>query len=302
MKVKFPIICLIMLLTSYGMAFQQIKKDTSYTVASTYKKLVKKHPDIKEVAIPEAPNLKIQKNLVYGTIGDRKLHLDRYENTSVSNAPAIILVHGGGWKSGDKKLMAPLAAHLALKGYQCFAVEYRLSDEAKYPAAIDDVTEAIRFIRKHAKEYQINKDNIVVLGASAGAQIATLVGYLEADLVRAVVNIDGVLAFRHPESSEGDMAAFWLGGVYEEAQENWENASPINHVSKNSPPILFISSSFLRFQAGRDDMIKKLDNYNIFSDHYTLPGSPHSFWLFHPWFEETLNHITVFLDKTIKKN
>lgn len=302
MQVKPTVIIWIMLMALPSRAFQQIQKDTSYTIQATYKKLVKKHPTIQAVAVAESNSLTIETDIVYEKKGKRELHLDHYKNHSGLVSPAIIMVHGGGWKSGDKKLMAPLASHLALKGYQCFAVEYRLSDEAKYPAAIHDVEAAVRFIKTHAKEYQIDPERIIILGASAGAQIATLVGCLQEKSIHAIVNIDGVVAFKHPESSEGDMAAYWLGGTYAQAKENWEAASAINHVSKKTAPILFISSSVPRFQAGRDDMIAELNEFGVYCEHRNVSDSPHCFWLFDPWFEKTLNYITSFLDQTLKKN
>ena len=73
--------------------------------------------------------------------------------------------------------------------------------------------------------------------------------------VQAIVDIDGILAFKHPESEEGTAAGLWLGGSYEEKPEIWKQASALTHTDKNTPPTLFINSSKKRFHAGRDDMI-----------------------------------------------
>ena len=118
--------------------------------------------------------------------------------------------------------------------------------------------------------------------------------------VQAIINIDGVLAFKHPESIEGTVAGLWLGGSYEEIPTIWEQAAPLNQTDKNTPPILFINSSIPRFHAGRDDMIVILNKYGIYNEIKTFPNSPHSFWFLNPWFDETINYTTQFLDKVFK--
>lgn len=73
--------------------------------------------------------------------------------------------------------------------------------------------------------------------------------------VNAIIDIDGILAFKHPESKKGTAASLWLGGNYEEKSMVWKQTTPLNHTDSNTPPILFINSSIPRFHAGRDDMI-----------------------------------------------
>lgn len=74
----------------------------------------------------------------------------------------------------------------------------------------------------------------------------------------------------------------------------------MEYVGKNTPPTLFVNSSQPRFHAGRDDMIKKLKQYNIPTEFHEIKESPHSFWLVQPWFGETLEYIVDFLDKVLK--
>ena len=101
-------------------------------------------------------------------------------------------------------------------------------------------------------------------------------------------------------SEEGEMAALWLNGTYEENPKNWENTSALTHANKNTPPILFINSSFNRFHAGRDDMIAILNQNKIYNEVKTIQNSPHSFWFFNPWFEETVQYTTEFLATIFK--
>lgn len=290
-------------------------RDTSYTVRSTYQKLHQQYPEIEAVkaVLPEGV---VHQEKIYRRLGSRKLHADVFypEQKSSTGYPAVLLIHGGGWRAGDRSLMVPLAQQLAAQGYVTVAAEYRLSLEAPYPAAVQDLKTALRWMRAHAKDFQIDSEHIAVLGCSAGAQLAALIGttpHMEklegegfekySSGVQAIVNIDGVLAFKHPESEEGAVAAQWLGGTYEEVPEIWEEASALSHTDAHTPPVLYIASSYPRFHAGKGDMIKILKQHHIYYESYTLEGSPHSFWLFHPWFEPTLSYVSDFLGKVLKE-
>ena len=310
------VIFFLLLFQMSGLFAQQktvVLKDTSFTNQSAYQKEKKKYPFIKMVNLLLPKSIKKKGNIVYKTIGDRKLALDIFypkEKTKQTRA-AVLLIHGGGWKSGDKNQNYDQAIKLAENGYVAITVEYRLSLEAKYPAAILDVKSAVQWIRINAKKYQINPNKIAVMGFSAGGQLAALLGTtnnmaifknesLVSDEVQAVINVDGLLAFKHPESEEGVSAALWLGGTYNEAPQNWEQASALSHVNKNSTPILFINSANPRFHAGRTDMINKLKSFSIYSEVREFPDTPHTFWLFEPWFEPVMNHTLKFLDRVFK--
>jgi len=288
--------------------------DTSYTIHSSYKKYKKNYPNIEIVKPQHFDNIGEERELVYKELRDRKLHLNAFINSDKTLKPAVILIHGGGWKSGNKSLMEPLAQHIVNQGYACFTVEYRLSLEAKYPAGIFDVKSAIQFVKSNAERFYVDAKKVAILGCSAGGQMAALIGttnnnkafeepkncYDETSTVQAIIDVDGILAFKHPQSEEGEVASLWLGGDSKENLDTWEDASALSHTDQNTPPILFINSKFDRFHAGRDDMIKILNQYNIYSQVESFPEAPHSFWLFHPWFEDTVNYITTFLDKTFK--
>lgn len=292
----------LLLLFVMNWGFSQIKKDSSFTLTSEYQKNIKKYPLIKIALIEKSSSVSQNVQVVYDNSTQRPLHLDAFINSSKEILPAVIIIHGGGWKSGTKEMQTPMAQKLAINGYQVFTVEYRLSDEAKYPAGINDVLKSLEFIKKNAKKYKVNPNQIAILGMSSGAQMASLIGTRYPETVNAVINIDGILAFHHPDSEEGKVAALWLGGTYEEIPEIWNEASALTHVSKKSTPFLFINSQFKRFSAGRDDLILKLNKYGIYSKVEKIDQSPHTFWLFDPWFQPTINYITQFLNLQFKKN
>lgn len=290
----------IFLLLIANNVFCQFSKDTSFTIFSEYKKQLKKYPSIKIAESKSTPLLIEEKNIAYQSFSNRVLHLDSYVFKSDKKLPAIIMLHDGGWKSGDKSMLQPFAEAIAVKGYQCFVIEYRLSDEAKYPAGIDDVMKAIDFIKNNEQKFNIDTKKIAILGRSSGGQMASLIGTKFNKDIKAIINIDGILAFHHPESAEGKYAALWLGGTYEEIPEIWNDASALTHTDKNTPPILFINSQHDRFHAGRNDMIEKLNKYKIYSKVEQIQDSPHTFWLFHPWFEQTIQYTINFLDEKLK--
>lgn len=304
----------LLLVSNAIIAQNQYAVDTSYTVKSTYNKLIKKYPFITIVKEKKDKNVAEAENVVYDQKGERKLHLDAYFYKRKKTNPAVIMIHGGGWRSGNKEHMQILASEIASKGYSCFAIEYRLSLEAKYPEGIYDIKNAIKFIKDNAKKFNVDANKVAVLGCSSGGQMASLIGTTNGNLafedsifkskssskVNAIINIDGILAFKHPESQESEMAAFWLKGNSNEKPEAWKEASALSHTDKNTPPILFINSSIDRFHAGRDDMIAILNENKIYSEVKTIQNSPHSFWFFEPWFSEMTSYTIQFLDKIFK--
>lgn len=238
---------------------------------------------------------------------------------SKKGRPAILIIHGGGWRSGSRTQHYPLAQRLAALGYVCFTPEYRLSTEALYPAAVHDLKSAIRWVKANAKKYNVDTTQIVSLGFSAGGQLAALLGTTggnpsfegngchlnHSSYVQAIIDLDGTLSFVHPESGEGDdsrstsAATYWFGYPKKAMPGLWEEASPLQHVDKTTPPTLFINSSIDRMHAGRDDYRQVLTQNDIYSEFYTFEDAPHSFPLFEPWFDPMVNYIDEFLRKVI---
>lgn len=295
------------------------QRDTSFTTYSAYAKAVKKYPAIQIVNEFRLPNVAEKKGIVYCSTVQRQLLLDVFYpaiKDSITR-PAIIILHGGGWRSGNRNQHYPLAQQLASLGYVCFTPEYRLSTEALFPAGIQDAKAAVRWVKANAALYSVDSQKIAVLGFSAGGEMAAFVGTTAhqtafegndcgtetSSAVNAVIDIDGTLSFVHPESGEGDdskktsAATYWFGYSKEEDPAVWEKASPLNWVSQQTPPTLFINSSEKRMHAGREDFIQVLDDNNIYAEVHTFDNSPHTFCLFHPWFYPTMNYIDAFLKK-----
>ena len=293
--------------------------DTSYSTAGAYRSIHKAYPDA--VAAPElhSKSIKEKRNVVYCKTGERKLLVDAFYPSKKTKEKriAFVMIHGGGWRSGSRTQHYPLAHRLAALGYVCFTPEYRLSTGALYPAAVYDLKAAMRWVHANAKKYDVDTNKIVVAGFSAGGQLAALIGTTNGDAhfekkdcdekyssnVQAVVDLDGTLSFVHPESGEGDdskkpsAGTLWFGYSKKENPALWQDASPLAHVSKSTPPVLFINSGVARMHAGRDDFMKVLKGNNIYVDVKTFADAPHHFPLFEPWFTPMVKEIDEFLKK-----
>jgi acetyl esterase/lipase len=214
-------------------------------------------------------------DVVYSTRHGQELQLDVYQPTGPSNhRTAVLLVHGGGFRHGDRKLLAPRCVALAARGFTAIAVQYRLIDDATiaWPDPLDDLQEAISWTAAHAQEIGVEADKIVVQGHSAGAQLA-LMAAAAADKPQA--RIAAVIAYypfvqfvirempalptdapptpqmmaamiQAARGEDGTTPASMLLGPAA-TEEQAAQASPINQVSSALPPTLIF--------AGTDDMV-----------------------------------------------
>ena len=212
----------------------------------------------KETRIPAGTI--IEKDIVYETVGDRKLPLDLYLPANTNGpSPLIIWIHGGGWKSGSKNGIARCEGMLA-RGYAIASVEYRLSGEAIFPAAIEDCKAAISFLRLNAKEYNLDPNRFGAWGSSAGGHLVALLGVTSdvsdfdmhpvtqkaSSQVQAVCNWFGPTDFLRmndfPGKIDHDAAdspeSRFIGAAIQENKKKSQRANPINYVSPSDPPFL----------------------------------------------------------------
>ena len=301
------------LINAQTILIKGIPRDTSYTVYSSFIKEKKNFPFI-QVVDTKSDDLNSYSNISYITISpNRELKLNIFRPKTNEILPAVLMIHGGGWNSGSPDLQKALALNLARKGFVTITAEYRLIPEAVYPAGVNDLNDAVKWMYENADKYHFDNSKIAVSGCSAGGQLANLIGTKNIDgLIKAIINIDGISTFidsatvqraRKARETNGKMPvdALWLGGTYEENPETWNEASALGFVNENSSPVCFINSSIPRFHNGRDEHIHKLDSLNVYSEVHTFENTPHTFWHFHPWHISTVNYMAVFLDKIFQK-
>jgi acetyl esterase/lipase len=211
---------------------------------------------------PQAPatpsfagEVTVHENVVYGSVNGTDLKLDVYEpaDATAGPYPAVILIHGGGWISFDKSTMHGMGQFLGRSGYVAFSVDYRLfhGKDNLWPAQLDDVQRAVRWIRANAKKYDIDPQKIGAFGHSAGAQLAALLGMEDtrdnsdpalakySSRVQAVVDVSGPTDFTVEHDPEG--VAFltsFLGVAYDKAPEVWQKASPALQAARGDAPFL----------------------------------------------------------------
>ena len=300
-----------------------VPHDHYFTLATATAKVRQQYPFATPAPATIPPGVTLHRDVVYRTILNRRLHMDvcTPPHRSAGAVPAVLMIHGGGWRSGDRSMELPMALQLAARGFCTATVEYRLTPEALYPAAVLDLKAAVRWLRTHADRYGLDTSRIAVYGCSSGGHLAALLGvtngvsaYEEGDnllassRVQALVDIDGPLDLTHPEESGKDSipskpssAKRWLGSAYADAPELWRQASPAFHLHKGMPPMLFVNSSLPRYHVGRDAAVDTMRAHGIYHEIHTIPDTPHPFWLFLPWQTDVVGYVAAFLERVFTK-
>jgi acetyl esterase/lipase len=199
----------------------------------------------------------ITEDVAYATVNGSALRLDVYQpkDAGTKPRPAVVLIHGGGWSAFDKSTMQNMGRFLSRSGFVAFAVDYRLFDgkDNRWPAQLDDVQRAVRWVRANAAKYGVDPDHIGAFGHSSGAQLAALLGMEDtrdnsdpalakySSKVQAVVEQSGPADFTTDHDADGEaFLTTFLGGDYAKHPELWREASPVFHVAKSNAPFLII--------------------------------------------------------------
>lgn len=173
--------------------------------------------------------------------------------------PGLVVVHGGGWRSGDKQRgqWSRIPARYAQEGYVAISVNYRLTGEAPWPAQIEDVKAAVRWLRAHARDFSVDPLRIGAYGNSAGAHLASLLGLVrESDglegsgpyqehssLVQAVcasATPTDFLNWGEPGQVPARLGNSFLAGPEERLVDRARQASPITYARADAPPFLLV--------------------------------------------------------------
>ncbi len=231
-------------------------------------------------------DIKVEKDIPYSDNGHERCRMDLYlPAAAAANGAAVFLIHGGGWKGGDRTQWAALANSLAARGYVCASAGYRLTPEVHFPEPVEDLRLAMSVFKGMSGKYGFDPARIGAVGSSAGGHLAALLATIgpEDDLGRhpklatadtrpaAAVLYNPVLNF--VEEAPGiESARNFLGGPYKQLTDIYHQASPALRIDKDFPPVLLLY--------GTDDTLTPVSNCVAMADSLFALGIPCEIALF----------------------
>jgi len=256
-------------------------------------------------------------DVTYCTPDGKPQKLDLYFPESGGPWPVLLYVHGGSWREGDKAEGAGWR-NLTASGYLIVAVNYRMAAEAKFPAMINDVDCAVRFLRAHHADYNVDTTHIGALGASAGGHLVALLGTSpdfagregveyadQSSRVQAVVTLAGLSDFTVDMPDGINMAIYYaFGGLAGTESEKNIAASPVTYITPDDPPFLILH--------GDKDGVVPVEQAKILHAALTEAGVPSQLGIVEngdhglqgknatPTQEEIFNLIFAFLEANLK--
>jgi acetyl esterase/lipase len=202
-----------------------------------------------------AAQIRVRRDLRYSDTPSQPLLLDAFLPGSRGGVtPAVVLVHGGGWVGGGKWRWDADAAKLAALGWAAFSIDYRLSPRARFPAAVDDLRAAIRWIGSHARELHVDRRRIGLIGDSAGGTLVAYVAVAGTGSRAGSVRVRAAASWSGPTDlaslvRDGHspylrrVARAYVGCPLTTCAHRYQSASPADHVSPSSTPLLLANST-----------------------------------------------------------
>lgn len=295
--------------------------------------LIATDPAAQAASLPPAPEGVIIREDVSFLGPGREEKLDLYlpaDRAKDVRSPAVVMIHGGGWIGGDKaeNRSFNVCTTLALEGYVCVSINYTL-ERGVWPQNLYDCKNAVRWLRVNADEYQVDADHIGVIGGSAGGHLALMVAYtsrppklkpaspypLISDRVQCVVNMYGItnLLTRQKVDSNGRPTgellhrSAMLKKDRDQDPEGWQFASPVSHISKDTPPTLILHG---KMDATVDyeqalELEKVLKQQGVEHETHLIEGIGHTFDL-QSWQKKPLPYdlrpvVVGFFDKYLRE-
>ena len=232
--------------------------------------------------------------------------------------PAVLCIHGGGFRAGKRESYDALCLKLAERGYVAATITYRLAPKYQFPAAIHDTKAAVRWLRANAAKYRIDLERIGTTGGSAGGHLAQFLAVTanvpqfeglggnpeQSSAVACVVNVYGPSDFTKSYGKSVDAAQvlpLWLGGDLTTAKAKHIHASPLYWVTPNAAPTLCIHGTEDKYVAHEQAvwMVDKLKAATVDAELLTLEGAGHGFK--GPDVETAERALLTFFDKYLKK-
>ncbi len=229
----------------------------------------------------------IKEGIILGEGGGRSLKADIFlPPLEEKNRPAVLFIHGGGWIEGDRSQLRGYGILLARLGFVCMCNSYRLSNESIWPAQIQDVNCAIRYLRANATDLGLDPDRIGVSGNSAGGHLSLMAAATNYDQIfegeggsnevsseiKAVCAIYPPTTIRQLEMLNPLENAFLMLMGKEAKKEDFDKASPLNYVTEDYPPCMLIHGS-------TDSVVRLKDSTKFYEKliEFNRPASLHIF-------------------------
>jgi acetyl esterase len=244
------------------------------------------------------------KDIAYSRPDGLDLMLDAYIPDGKGPFPAVVIVHGGGWEAGDKiTYVSPVFAPLAEAGFAWFSIDYRLTPYVHVPEQLEDVRNAVRFVRQHADWFHIDPGRVALLGESASGHLVAEVASVPCPgcEVQAVVSFYGVYNFEHWKS-DPEFERMFPRLFADPSAATLREYSPLFHAGPSLPPMLIIQGTGDELYSGTEEYLKRLDEVHARHEAILLDKAPHGMenWEGHPewmlykkqmveWLRKTLN-------------
>jgi acetyl esterase/lipase len=248
-----------------------------------------------KIVVPD--NVLFEPDIEYANPDGQHLQLDLARPKNGGGAlPAVVCIHGGGFRAGTRQSYDGLRLRLAQHGYVAVTVSYRLAPKYQFPAAVHDVKAAVRWLRANAKKYGVHPDRIGVMGGSVGGHLAQFLGVTgdvkrfegdggnagQSSRVACVVNYYGPSDFTKSYGKSVDAAEvlpLWLGGNLEQARQKHILASPLSWVTPDAAPTLCLHGTEDKYVAHEQAvwLVDRLKAAGVEAELLTLDGAGHGF-------------------------
>jgi acetyl esterase/lipase len=250
------------------------------------------------MSVAEADRVIVQEDIVFGTGGGRELRCDVYRPpAAVAKETGVLIIHGGGWRQGNRKELRGYGILLGRLGYPCVSTEYRLTDEAPWPAQIHDVKACLRWMKANASDLGINPAKIVVEGNSAGGHLSLMVAgtanlpAFEGDGGNAGVDtsVTASIAFYPPTDLDRSLGR---GGTFPDGTGPIDllmgpdntaparaAASPLTHAKAGHPPTLLMHGNADEVVSSSEStrMYEALEKAGVPVEMHIYAQQPHAF-------------------------
>ena len=254
-----------------------------------------------------------ERGVVYSEPGEEKLRADLYLPQGDGPFPGIVMIHGGGWRTGNRFQMSGHADFVANRAYVVMSIDYRLAPDHKWPAQIHDCKAAVRWLRINAAKYKVDPDRIGSYGYSAGGHLAAMLGTtdpadglegLEAGGGNISTTISAVVAGGAPcdvriVPPDAKFLYYWLGSTRRRGPEIYEAASPAAYVDSDDAPTFFYHgvNDWIVPVYSSVRMSRSLAEAGVTTRHFEIKGRGHVVSFMHG---SAMRAAVEFLDQHLK--